>query len=295
MRLTINGLLVDPVLGAARLEKRRGDASATLTATLWTAAADTYFQKPSLAVGDVVRLTDDSGTERFLGSVHCLERSPESVNLTAFDRGVYLARNEVCGVFAGSGADICRQVAAKLGIRVGTLDASGEYQVIPALSGASAYAILRRAVGDRRDIAVEGEALTVRRMGEEVLALAPERVLEVSATADIRHLCDRCVVVDRKGRTLATAENGGDIRAYGLFQTVLGRSGDPAAQAREGLAPRARDAEVTVLGDLAFRVGSRVKGNQPQWGLEGLYTVSAVAHRWEAGVFTTELTLEGDT
>ena len=49
MRLTINGLLVDPVLGAARLEKRRGDASATLTATLWTAAADTYFQKPSLA------------------------------------------------------------------------------------------------------------------------------------------------------------------------------------------------------------------------------------------------------
>ena len=83
------------------------------------------------------------------------------MTLTAFDRGVYLARNEVCGVFAGSGADICRQVAAKLGIRVGTLDASGEYQVIPALSGASAYAILRRAVGDRRDIAVEGETLTV--------------------------------------------------------------------------------------------------------------------------------------
>ena len=99
MRLTVNGLLVNPVLGTARLEKSREEAAAALTATIWTAPADTYFQKPSLSVGDVVRLTDDGGAERFLGSIHCLERSPEKVTLTAFDRGVYLSRNEVYGVF----------------------------------------------------------------------------------------------------------------------------------------------------------------------------------------------------
>ena len=59
MKLTVNGLAVSPVLGAVRLEKSREDAAASLTAVLWTAPADTYFQKLSLAVGDVVRLVDD--------------------------------------------------------------------------------------------------------------------------------------------------------------------------------------------------------------------------------------------
>ncbi len=292
MRLTVNGLLVNPVLGTARLEKSREDASAILTAILWTAPADTYFQKPSLAVGDVVRLTDDSGKERFLGSVHCLERSPEKVTLTAFDRGVYLARNELYGVFCGSGTDICRQAAAKLGIPVGSIDADITRRTIVTRAGESAFSVLRKAAGEGREISVEGEALTVRRCREETLTLAPERVLEVSAAVDIRKVIDRCVVVDRKGRPIATAENGGDIAAYGLFQTVLGKAGNANEQARAALTGRAMTAGVTLLGDLGFRVGSRVRGSLPQWGLEGIYTVTAVCHRWEAGLFTTELTLE---
>lgn len=292
MRLTVNGLLVNPVLGTVRLEKSREDPSAILTAALWTAPADTYFQKPSLAVGDVVRLTDDGGEERFLGSVHCLERGPEKVTLTAFDRGVYLARNELYGVFCGSGTDICRQAAAKLGIPVGNIDADAARKAIVTGAGESAFSVLRKAAGEGREIAIEGEALTVRRCREETLTLAPERVLEVSATADIRKLVDRCVVVDRKGHPLATAENGGDIAAYGLFQTVLGKSGDANEQAKAALSGRAMTAGVTLLGDLGFRVGSRVRGTLPQWGLEGLYTVTAVTHRWEAGIFTTELTME---
>lgn len=292
MRLTVNGLLVSPVLGSARLEKSREDASAVLTAVLWTAPADTYFQKLSLSVGNVVRLTDDDGEERFLGNVHCLERSPEKVTLTAFDRGVYLARNELYGVFSGSGADICRKVAAKLGIPVGSIDADASRKTIVTGAGESAFSVLRKVVGEGREIAVEGEALTVRRCREETLTLAPERVLEVSATADIRKLVDRCVVVDRKGRPLATAENGADLAAYGLFQTVVGKSGDAQSQAKTALTGRSMTAGVTLLGDLRFRVGSRVRGDHPQWGLEGLYTVTAVSHRWEAGVFTTELTME---
>ena len=288
----VNGLLVNPVLGAARLEKSREDASAILTATLWTAPADTYFQKPSLAVGDVVRLTDDGGTERFLGSAHCLERGPEKVTLTAFDRGVYLARNELYGVFCGTGADICRQAAAKLGVPVGSLDADVSRKTIVTGAGESAFSVLCKAVGEGREIAVEDGVLTVRRYREEILTLAPERVLEVFAMADIRKLVDRCVVVDGQGRPLATAENGGDIAAYGLFQKVAGKSGDANEQARAALAGRRMTAGVTLLGDLCFRVGSRVRGTLPQWGLEGIYTVTAVTHRWEAGVFTTELTLE---
>ena len=39
MRLTINRTLVNPVLGRAELSRELGDASAVLTATVWTAPA----------------------------------------------------------------------------------------------------------------------------------------------------------------------------------------------------------------------------------------------------------------
>lgn len=294
MRLTINGILVNPVLGSVRLAKEQGDAAATLSAVLWTAAADTYFLHLSLKVGDVVQLADENGTERFLGSIHALERTPQQVRLTAFDRGVYLSRNEVSGMFAGSGSDICRQVAAKLGLKTGTLEADSRYQVIPAVTGKSAYAILRQAAGEGRAVSVEGKTLTVRNKGTVTYTLTAEQVIDISARADIRKVIDRCIVVDRKGRTLATAQNAAQQSAYGTFQRIVGKnSADPSEQAEAALVGRTMTAEVTVAGNCGYCCGAYLKGTLPQWGLEGTYRITAVTDLWEKGLFTTELTLEG--
>lgn len=292
--MTINGLCVDPVLGSVRLEKSRGEAASTLTAVIWTAAADTYFLQLSLKVGDVVRLTDDDGTERFLGSVHEISRTTEKAVLTAFDRGVYLARNEISGVFAGTGPDICRQAADRLGLSVGELDARAEYQVIPALGGINAFTLLRQAAGEDREVTIEGGALVVRRRRGVTYLLRSEHIREISASASIRRLVDRCVVTDRRGQTLATAEHGGDLSAYGTFQRVLRAGGDsPSEQAQAALTGRAMAAEVVLHGSAGYACGAYVRGQQPQWGLEGLYLITAVTHCWEKGDFTTELTLEG--
>ena len=294
MILSINGVDVSPVLGTLRLEKSRDDSAAALTAALWTAAADTYFLRLSLAVGDVVRLTDDSGAERFLGSIHALERTPEQVKLTAFERGVYLSRNEVHGVFAGTGEAICRAVAAQLGIPCGTLEAQSGYRVLNARSGASAFSLLREAAGEGREVTVEGNLLTVRKRRGTAYSLPAAQVREVKAAADIRHLIDQVTVVDYKGRTAATAQNMQQQRVYGVFRRVLGKTGsDPQAQAHAALRGRVRTAEVVIEGSLNYRCGDGIRGEQPEWGLEGFYDITAVCHRWERGLFTTELTLEG--
>ena len=278
------------------LEKALGDAAAALTATLWLAAADTYFLRLPLAVGDSVCLTGDDGTERFSGTVHTLERTPQQVRLTALDGGVVLSRNEVHGLFAGSGGDICRNVAARLGLSVGTLEAAGAPRCIPALSGVNTSALLRQAAGEGREVTVEGGALTVRRRREEIFTLPTAQVREVSAVADIRRLWDHVTVVDAKGRAVAAARNEADQRTYGTFRKVLGKSGsDPQAQAENALRSRIRSAEVVVDGNLNYRCGARIAGRQPDWGLTGTYTVTAVCHRWEKGLFTTELTLEDET
>ena len=293
MKLYIGQQMVLPALESVRLGKTRSEAAATLTATLLTAPADTYFLKLSVAVGDPVRLLDDDGKEMFLGSVHELEREPERVTLTAYDRGIYLTRNELYGVYAGTGKTIAGKIAGELGIPLGTVEDDGLRRTIVTGAGQSAFSILRRAVGEGREIAIRDGVLTVTKGGGKAALLLPEQVLEVTSRASIRAMVNRAVVVGRNGRSLANAQNTGDITACGRFQQVLGKDGDPVSQAKAALKGRTMSARVTLLGDLSLRCGGTVEAHRPQWGLEGLYTITANEHRWEKGLFTTSLSLEG--
>ena len=293
MKLYIGQQMVLPALESVRLGKTRSEAAATLTATVLTAPADTYFLKLAMAVGDPVRLLDDGGKEIFLGSVHELEREPEVVTLTAYDRGIYLTRNELYGVYAGTGKAIAAKIAGELGIPLGTVEDDGLRRTIVTGAGMSAFSILRKAVGEGREVAVRDGALTVTKGSGSAVLLCPERVLEVSSRASIREMVNRAVVVGRNGNRLASAENTGDITACGRFQQVLGKDGDPAAQAKAALKGRTMSARVSMLGDLSLRCGGTVEAHRPQWGLEGLYTITAHEHRWEKGLFTTSLSLEG--
>ena len=281
-----------PALGSVRLGKTRSEAAATLTATVLTAPADSYFLELSVAVGDPVRLLDDDGKEVFLGSVQELARTPEDVTLTACDRGVYLTRNELYGVFSGTGKAIAAKIAGELGIPLGTVEDDGLRRTIVTGAGMSAFSILRRAVGEGREIAVKDGALTVTKRDPAVYPLPVQDMLEVTSRASIRAMVNRAVVVGRNGNRLASAENAGEISAYGRFQQVLGKDGGPAEQAKAALRGRVLSARVTLLGNLAYRCGGTVRADRPQWGLEGLYTVTAHEHRWEQGLFTTSLSLE---
>lgn len=284
--------MVLPALESVRLGKTRAEAAATLTATVLTAPADTYFLKLSMAVGDPVRLLDDNGKEVFLGSVHQLDRTTQAVALTAYDRGVYLTRNELYGVYAGTGKTIAAKIAGELGIPLGTVEDDGLRRTIVTGAGQSAFSVLRRAVGEGREIAVKDGALTVTKQDPIVYVLPVQDILEVTSRASIREMVNRAVVVGRNGLALASAENAGEITAYGQFQQVLGKDGDPAEQAKAALQGRTLSARVTLLGNLAYRCGGTVRVDRPQWGLEGAYAVTAHEHRWEKGLFTTSLSLE---
>jgi len=292
VKLYIGQQMVLPALGAVCLGKSRTEAAATLTATVLTAPADTYFLKLSLAVGGPVRLLDDGGKEIFLGSIQELDRDPEAVTLTAYDRGLYLTRNELYGVFSGTGKDIAAKVAGELGIPLGTVEDDGLRRTIVTGAGQSAFSILRQAVGEGREISLRDGALTVTRRDPIVYVLPPQDILEVTSRASVRSMVNRAVVVGRNGNRLASAENSGDIALYGRFQQVLGKDGDPAAQAGAVLKGRVLSARVTLLGNLVYRCGGTVEVHRPQWGLEGAYAVTAHEHKWEKGLFTTSLSLE---
>lgn len=294
MKLYVKDQMVMPVLERAALGKSRNDAAQILTASVLLAPADTYFQKLSVALGDPVRLLDDGGGELFSGSVHEVDRTADAVSITAYDRGVYLTRNELYGLFLGSGAQIAAQVAAKLGIPLGKIEADGQYKAIVSRAGQSAFSILRRAVGEGREISVQNGALTVSATGGAAVTLAPERVLSVSSRAGLGEMVNRCAVLGRNGRVISQTQDAAAIAAYGQFQRVRLQSGEEPAELLHG---RTMSARVSLLGDLALRCGGAAEAGGAAlfqaWGLSGTYTVTAVEHTWEKGLFTTSVSLEG--
>lgn len=49
-----------------------------------------------------------------------------------------------------------------------------------------------------------------------------------------------------------------------------------------------------MRGDLRYRCGAMIELHRKEFGLDGAYPLTAVKHRWERGLFTTELTWEGE-
>lgn len=290
MRLYGNGILLNALATRITLEKSRGEAAATLTVTLLKAVADRFTKKESLAVGDRMQLLDDAGSEIFSGTVEAITRSPETVTLTACDAGLYLTRNEVCGVFAGSPESICRAVAGRLNIPVGQLFVPVGYKSLVARSGVSAFSVLRQVVGEDREISVRDGKLVIERAGETVISLAPEQVISSSGTASVAQMVNKCVVLTYKGGIAATAQNAGDIARCGQRQRVMAKSGDAQAQAKAALRGRVMRGELVLWGNLRYRCGVNIALNKPEWGIDGVYPIVAVKHVWKEGVFTTEVT-----
>ena len=207
-----------------------------------------------------MRLLGDAGEEVFLGAVQAVSRNVETVTLIACDRGLYLTANELSGVFAGSPEGICRAVAMRLSLPVGTLEVPAGWKRLVAGAGVRAFDILRQAVGEDREISIQNGALTVTRAGQERFVIAEETVLVSRGTADARQMVNRCAVIDRRGAAAATAQNTTDLARFGLRQRVLGKSGDAAAQAQNGLRGRILRGELTVRGDLRYRCGAAPEG-----------------------------------
>lgn len=177
---------------------------------------------------------------------------------------------------------------------MGTLEVPAGWKRLVAGAGVRAFDILRQAVGEDREISIQNGALTVTKAGQERFVIArgdgTREPRDGGRKADGQPLRGH----RPQGAAAATAQNTTDLARFGLRQRVLGKSGDAAAQAQSGLCGRILRGELTVRGDLRYRCGAMIELHRKEFGLDGAYPLTAVKHRWERGLFTTELTWEGE-
>ena len=244
-----------------------------------------------------------------LMDAYALERTRDSlgstIDVTAYDRGLYLTRNTAFLRVEGQTAEaVTAALCGQFGIQTGTLAATGValtrnflgvalYKIIMTL-----YTLAADSTGKKYRVRFRGARLEVVEMAqsEESVVLTPGSNLLSCVTKESASAMTNSVAIYDDGCNLvATRQDEAAAALYGLMQTAI-RSGaydDPEGHARQVLAENGLKTTITVnaLGDLRLITGSTVVVHEPVTGADGLFWILSDSHTWTRNVYQTKLTL----
>ena len=276
-----------------------------LSVTL-AAPTDGSLPEPPTALGNGAALLVD-GKARFTGVLTGRQKATQGsvMELSALDRGWYLAQNEGWYSFSGITPEAAvKRVCGDFGIPVGALAATGK-TVSRKFAGAPLYKIidtlytLAAEQDGRRYLARfdgEGKLEVAEKPTAAALELAPGKNLQtLTVKEDISKLQNRVAIYSRDGRLVRTVEDGESVERYGSLQHVLTQrdGADAGAEAKAWLEDNGLSQTMTVecLGHPDLISGSAVllRGNTA--GVAGLCWIDSDTHTWKNGQYFCRLTL----
>jgi len=261
---------------------------------------------PDLAPGGLVQLYE-GGTLLFSGVIISRSRDTgeDTVQVTAYDRGFYLLKNQGVYQFRGRTADaIARQICSDFGVTAGSL-APGTVPVSRNFIGVTLYRIIMTAYTEQAradagayQIRFRGDALEVIpvEVNEESVVLEGSSNLQALSMQDsIENTVTRAAVYDADNRLVSVRQSPGLEELYGLLQRVIRQpdGGDASAEAQKllddhGLAQTIR---AEALGDVRCITGNTAALHEPVTGLYGLFWITSDKHVWKDGQHYMELGL----
>ena len=264
---------------------------------------------PVPALGDAWAMEDDSGVQVFDGVILQRDQKSDSdtVNLTAFDRGYWLAQNDATYRFAGATPEaITRTVCGDLGIPIAGLPTTG-VAIRRKYAGVKASALLINAwelagetTGDSYNLRYTPAGLLIekRSLDPDAPQLADEyNIIDATTSENASAIVDRVVIYDKDGNRLRVKDNGEAQALYGVMSRHITQAKGKAAEAdnkatallRENDVKR--DVTVNVVGDLTLLTGKTVTVRNALPGLVGVFWIDADVHEWKNGQHFTKLTL----
>ena len=259
-------------------------------------------------LGGRVRMT--MGTEvLFDGFVFARRRGTldKTISVTAFDRGIYLKRNQTYRKVRRQTAEgVTGQLCRDYGIPCGTLAATGVpldrnfmgsslYQVIQTM-----YTLAAEQTGKRYQLRFRGERLEVvekARSWETIRLIPGSNLISCDSEDSIENLVTSVAVYDDEARQLAVYDSPEGLRGlYGLMQQAIkaGKKDDPAKTARQTLGDNGPKTTITARcqGSIKLKTGNTVVVHEPVTGTDGLFWVQSDSHSWSKGLYQTTVMLE---
>lgn len=227
------------------------------------------------------------------------------INITCYDRGIYLKRNEKSYKFINmTPEDIVRRIGADFNIPLGDIAATG-IKIKRNFIGTNLYNIIQTAYSLASDknnkkymVRFNGQKLNVieKKANDETLVIqGGSNLMSASTSESITNMINQVAIYNLKDQLVSTQKDENSIKSYGLFQSYLKQAkGENAIpKAKKIISDNGIIQKITIenLGNIANITGNTVVVKEPYTGLYGLFYIDSDIHTWKNGQYYNKLVI----
>lgn len=278
----------------------------TLVISLVSSYTDKHIPVVACELGNVMILKDNS---RILFEGYVMERQKDTgssvLDITCYDRGFYLKRNETTMKFKNSTPEvIAKRVCSDFDIQVGNLASTG-VKIKRNFIGVSLYEIIQTAYtlasqknGKKYHLYFTGSSLNViekKATKETLIIQGGSNLMSASMSESISDMINQVVIYNEKDKLIRTLKNSDAIKLYGVMQSYLKQPDgeDLEKTAKEMMSDNGVSQKIVVenLGNISNVTGHTVVVREPYTGVYGLFYIDGDVHTWKNGQYYNQLTL----
>lgn len=278
----------------------------TLDIELISSYTDKNIPVITCELGSIVTLTSDNKI-LFEGIVFERQKSTDSntINITCYDRGIYLKRNEATYKFSGITAEaIVKRVCADFGISIGSVATTG-IKISRNFVGVTLYQIMQTAytlaaeqTGKQYIIRFSGKKLNViekKATNETLIIEGGTNLMSASTSESISNMINQIAIYNSKDVLVKTLKSSENIKLFGLMQSSMKQPDkqDVSAKAKKILSDNGVIQKIVInnLGNIANITGGTVIVREPYTGVYGLFYIDSDTHTWKLGQYYNKLTV----
>lgn len=306
LRLMVNGVDVINLVPSVTWSGDYLQCSRTLEFGAVTSPTDQRIQIINCPLGAAVQLLQDN-TLLFDGFVFGRDKSTNSsvMDITCFDRGIYVKRNEKSYKFKNSTPEAAtKRICADFGIPIGDIVSTG-YSLTRNFPQAKLYDIIQTAytlasekTKKKYQVGFRGAKLCV--WEKSAIMNAPQiaagvNLMDAATSESVQNMVNQVAIYDKNDNLVKTVKNAELVKLYGVMQSAIKQADgeDTAAKAQKLMDDNGVEQKITVncLGDVRYITGTSVVVQEPYTGLKGLFYIDSDTHSWKNGVYTNKLVL----
>lgn len=306
LRLVVNGADVINLVPTVTWSGDYLQCSRTLEFGAATSPADQRIPVINCPLGAAVQLLHDN-TLLFDGFVFGRDKATNSsvMDVTCFDRGIYVKRNEKSYKFKNSTPEAAtKRICADFGIPVGDIVFTG-YSLTRNFPQAklydtiqTAYTLASEKTKKKYQVGFRGAKLCV--WEKSAIMNAPQiaagvNLMDAATSESIQNMVNQVAIYDKNDNLVKTVKKAELVKLYGVMQSALKQADgeDTAAKAQKLMDDNGVEQKITVncLGDFRYITGTSVVVQEPYTGLKGLFFIDSDVHSWKNGVYTNKLVL----
>jgi hypothetical protein len=228
------------------------------------------------------------------------------INITCYDRGIYLKRNESAYKFSNIAPEaIAKRICTDFGIVAGNIAETG-IKINRNFIGVNLYNIIQTAyslasvtTGKKYLTRFDGSKLCVieKKITDETLIIeGGSNLMSASTTESITDMINQVAIYNSDDVLVGTQRDSEAIKLFGLLQNYLKQPDkeDVTAKAKKIISDNGISQKITVqnLGNIANVTGGTVVVKEPYTGLYGLFYIDNDIHTWKNGQYYNKLVID---